>query len=414
MVNILSSRWRSIFLVAFLLLAGCVPWRAPTKNVTTSPEMVISPTSITNTKTKEPTPDVLLPNRLMIAYLNDGYLVFECLDVEDCTKKIALSEAISLIAPYRLGSVFFISPTSILVRLFSQSTNQNAVLAIEVDSGEVKEIILPGSASQDIIAHGRLVIHDPSNNTIYIVQEDLTIETVELETEIFQLIEADDEYVLALNHQPLSKNDKIFIEVIQINVRTADTTQVLVNCPPFFDPLRLPGGRSSEDRLAGWLLTISPDLEYVYLFYNNKIDDGDLIQTLGMFDTKSLEEVNSTKDPNFITFLNMTRLPSLQYRNWSYPRTAFTNTEGLSQGIHSPFDLYSLAPLVDIHEIIKKEYINAVTYVPFGNYFSIGTSTRVILVSLNGKVYKEYPLPLDRIQVTRLAPGYSIVEFHEH
>ena len=129
---------------------------------------------------------------------------------------------------------------------------------------------------------------------------------------------------------------------------------MLVSCPPFSDPLLLPGGRSSEDRLAGWLLTISPDFDNVYLFYNNKIDDGDLIQTLGMFESKNLEEIKSTKNPNFITFLNVTRLSSLQYRNWSYPRTAFTNTEGIDQGLHSPFDLNSLVPLMDVYEIIKK------------------------------------------------------------
>ncbi|MFC1878684.1 hypothetical protein ACFLZW_02105 [Chloroflexota bacterium] len=421
MANTISSRCRSILIVAFFLLAGCVPWRVLPENMTAIPSKIISPTSIANTTTTKPTPDpiatatALPPNGLMIAYLDEAYLVFERLDTGERIQKFELSQATSLAPPYRLGSVYYLRPTCLLVQLYSSATYQRAVLAVNPDSGEIKEVILSAGALRGLLAHERLVLQDISNNTIvYILQDDLTIEKVDLETEVFQLIEADDDNVLAVNHQPLNQNGKTFIEVIQINIRTGDTKRVLVNCPPFSDPLLLPRGRSSEDKLAGWLLTISPDLEYVYIFYNSKIDDEGLTQTLGMFESKSLEEVNSTKDPNFITLLNVTRLSSLQYRNWSYPSKAFTGTEGINQGLRSPFDLYSLAPLVDFYEIIKKEYKNVVSFVPFGNYFLIGTDSRVILVSLDGEIYREYPLPWDRILLVRGVREYSIVEYHAH
>lgn len=416
MMKIISPRYRYLQIVIVFLLTSCVPWRVQLENVPANPGKTSTPTTITNTKTAKPTSNsvessaLLLPNRLIIAYLDAGYLVFECLDVE-CIKKFELSKAISLVSPYQLESAYIISPTSIYVQLYSLSTHQRALLSIKVD-GEVKEITIPDNASQGIIAHGRLILQDSSNNTIYIIQDDLTVKTVELEAEISQLIEADDENVLALNRQPLNQNGKTLIEVIQLNVSTGDKKQLLVNCPPFSDPLLLPGGRSSDDRLAGVLLTISTDLKFVYMFYNSEIGDEGLTQTLGVFDTESLEEVNSIKNPSFLTLLTESRFAIFQYRNWSYPRVAFTNTEGINQGLHTPFNLNSLEPLMDVHEILKKEYIKTVTYVPFGDYYSIGSSTRVILVSLDGKIYKEYPLPLDRIQVASGDRGYSIVENH--
>lgn len=349
--------------------------------------------------------------QLTIAYLDGQSLVFECLEKGVCIKNIDLSKIKLPGSSFRLGTVHYLDPVNVFVWLYSGETNHGAVLRINRNTGEVMSIDLPSASLEGMIAHGRLVFRDYKDSKIYIVQDDLSVKTVELGSDIFQLIEADDNKIIAVNFQPIEQDEKTFIETFVIDVLSGEFARELVGCPAFTDPLNLPNLESNEDTLAGWLITVSADLKYVYLFYNHRSGEEGYKQALGMFDTHTLDEVNSAKDPAFITFLNQTRLSSQQYRNISYPRMAFTNSEGLSQGLNASMNLTTLQPLVDTLEIIKAEYIKALRFAPFGDNFAIGAYERIFLVSLDGKIVVEYPLPLDHIPLVNGKRDYQIVEY---
>jgi hypothetical protein len=84
-INIISFQHKRILIGTFFLLAGCSPGRASPSDLKETPKGITTPTSIiSNTKANVPTPDSvepstdLLPIQLRIAYLNEGYLIFEC------------------------------------------------------------------------------------------------------------------------------------------------------------------------------------------------------------------------------------------------------------------------------------------------------------------------------------------------
>lgn len=403
MRNLFSSTKKVVMLIAFLLFTGCV---SRTLLPTATPPSILTPTS-DHIKTVAPNS---LPY-LTIAYLDGQSLIFECLEKDDCIRNIDLSKIKLPGSSFRLGSVHYLDPVNIFAWLYSDETNHGAVLRINRNTGEIMSIDLPSASLEGMIAHGRLVFRDYNDSKIYIVQDDLSVKTVELGVDIFQLIEAGDNKIIAVNFQPLEQDGKTFIETFVIDVRSGEFDRELVRCPAFTDPLNLPNLESNEDTLAGWLITVSADLKYVYLFYNHRSGDGGYKQAIGVFDTDTLDEVNSAKDPAFITFLNQTRLSSQQYWNMSYPRMAFTNTEGLSQGLNAPMNLTTLQPLVDTLEIIKAEYIKALRFAPFGDNFAIGAYERIFLVSLDGKTVVEYPLPLDHIPLVNGKRDYRIVEY---
>ena len=301
---------------------------------------------------------------------------------------------------------------SIFVWLYSVGANRSVVLNVNRDTGNVKAVELPSATLEGITAHARLVFRDYMDSTVYIVQDDLSVRSIDLKSDIFQLIEADGSKIIAVNYQLFDQNGMSFIETFVIDVSSGEFSRELVRSPAFADPLNIPDLRSDDNTFAGWLITISANLEYVYLFYNHKSGDENYKQAIGMFDAKSLAEVNSVKDPSCITLINQSKFSSLQYRNISYPRTAFTNPEGLSQGLNAPIDLSTLKPLVDTEEIIKAEHINTLRFVPFGDYFAIGTNSRVILISLNGENVVEYPLPWERLTIVDGTWEYRIMEYN--
>lgn len=404
-----------------LLFSGCLPATPPdvepSETITLTPVLietvlptVISPEAATptamSTKTVTPAPIatrtakptikptqrgmVPLPDPLFaISYLYKDTLRVKCIET-DCIREIYVGDAVPFERPYKLGSAYYLNPASMFITLYTirtvPSEEKWAVLHINPETGEVKAVNISPKHRILVrdIAHERLVLVQDGTDKMMIVQEDLSLIEVDLESKIFQLIEAADNKVIAVNDQPIEQDGQTFIETFFIDVRTGEFTRELVKSPPFANWFYHPTGTSTDDLLAAHLLTVSSDLEYVYLYYNQEEGD-EFHKILGKFDTNNLEEVNSVIDPNFLRIGPGAGLYNLQYRNISYPRAVPSTREYAPEGIFAPIDLTTLRALI--------ERCGGCFIAPFGDNFAIGTRNSVFLLSLDGEIIGEYSLP---------------------
>ena len=206
-----------------------------------------------------------------------------------------------------------------------------AVLHINPETGEAKAVNISPEHRMFVrdIAHDRLVLVQAGEEKVIIVQEDLSVIEVDLGAEIFQVIEADDYKAIAVSDQPVEQDGQTFIETFAIDVRSGEFTRKLVKSPAFANWFFLPEGKSTDDTLAAYLLTVSADYTYVYLYYSQGEGD-EFHKVLGKFDTTNLEAL--LERGNFFI-------------------------------------------------------------APFGNHLAIGTRNSVMLLSFDGKIAAEYPLP---------------------
>ena len=354
----------------------------------------VTPTSIPTETTKptlSPTPGELLPlpdPLFAIAYTFEDKLRIKCIEIE-CFREIYLGDAAPFDRPYKLGSVYYLNPGSMFITLYAPRMDPNeekwAIIHINPETGEAQAVNISPEHRMFVrdIAHDRLVLVQDGKDKVIIVQEDLSVMEVDLGAEIFQLIEADDHIVIAVNDQPVEQDEQTFIEAFAIDVRSGEFTRTLVNSPAFANWFYLPEGKSTEDTLAAHLLTVSTDLEYVYLYYSQGEGD-DFHKILGKFDTISLEEVNSVIDPEYLRISTGAYLYSQQYRDVSYPRAVPISRESAPEGVFAPIDLGTLEALIGLGNFF---------IAPFGDHLAVGTKNSVFLLSLDGKIVAEYPLP---------------------
>lgn len=57
--------------------------------------------------------------------------------------------------------------------------------------------------------------------------------------------------------------------------------------------------------------------------------------------------------------------------------------------------MITLKPILNPEDILKDEKSNKFIVAPFGNYFLIGTDSRVMVITMNGVVNKIYFIPQD-------------------
>lgn len=352
--------------------------------LTSLPTETINPTIAQTQGELAPLPDPLFA----IAYIYKDSLRIECVETE-CLREINLGNAAPFEKPYKLGSVYYLNPGSMFITLYAPRMNPNedkwAIIHINPETGEAKDVNISPEHRMFVrdIAHDRLVLVPDGEEKVIIVQEDLSVIEVDLGAEIFQFIEADDHIVIAVNDQPVEQDGQTFIETFAIDVRSGEFTRKLVKSPAFANWLYLPEGESTDDTLAAHLLTVSADYTYVYLYYSQGEGD-EFHKLLGKFDTTSLEEVSSVVDPEFLRISTNAHLYSQQYRNVSYPRAVPIMRESAAEGLFAPVDLTTLEALLE-----RRNFFIA----PFGDHLAIGTKNSVMLLSFDGKIAAEYPLP---------------------
>lgn len=341
-----------------------------------------------------------LPSNLpiTIAYLVDGSISFECLDQDICFPDVNIRQ-IGMDNTYTLGSIYYVTPSRFLVVL--NLDDLAAIVQINPETREISQINLPIETDARIrtIAHGKLVLAQASR--VMIIQDDGSVIDTPVEKKVFQLIETADNKVIAITDQPIEMTGDTFINVFVIDVDTGESVEKLIQVPNF-EPNAMPtsGIPQGNEPYAGRLFTVGSDLLNTYLYYAY-MDGNDVKKELGMFDADSLKTVATYTDPQFIDTLSGY---SQQYKNIAYSR--ITDTDG--GGIDTLIRLSDLNPLIDVSQIVRQEYRKYLLFAPFGEYFLVGTGSRVLCLTLDGEVIGEFALPVDDIK-----DYYRLVEYRQ-
>ena len=328
-------------------------------------------------------------------YLIDKTITFECLNQEGCFPEINLEQIVPIDETCKLGSVYYVNSSRIFVIL--NSNGIATIVQINPTTKETTPIPIKTDARIRTIAHGKLVI--AQDDKVVIIQDDKNIVEVDVGKDIFQVIETTDNRVIAIVQQPIRIDGNTFVETFIIDVDTGEYEQKLVQSPNF-DSQTEPtlGVPQDNEPYAGRLFTVDSNLAHTYLYYLYKTADS-VQRELGMFKVDPLQSVTTISNPPFIDNLSGY---SQQYNNIAYSRIA--DTDG--GGIDTLINLSDLTPLIDTSQIISQEYKKYILFSPFGEYFLLGTGSRIILLSLDGKIVEEYALPADNI-----SQSYRIMEY---
>ena len=332
-----------------------------------------------------------------IVYLIEKTIKFECLNQEACFPDINIEQIVPLDETYKLGSVYFVNSSRIFVLLNSDGV----ATIIQINPTTKETTLIPTKIEARIrtIAHGRLVII--RDGKVVIIQDDKNIMEVDVGKNIFQVIEATDNKIIAVAPQPVRIDGNTFVETFIIDVDTGEYAQEFV-ISPNFDSQAEPtlGVPQANKPYAGRLFTVDSNLAHTYLYYLYKTADG-VRRELGMFSVNPVKPVTTISDPPFIDYLSGY---SQQYNNIAYSRIA--NTDG--GGIDTLINLSDLTPLIDTSQVIRQEYKKYILCSPFGEYFLLGTGSRIILLSLDGEIVEEYTLPTDNVP-----QSYRIMEYRQ-
>ncbi|MEW6499480.1 MAG: hypothetical protein AB1589_44485, partial [Cyanobacteriota bacterium] len=164
-----------------------------------------------------------LDGTVAIVLLEDQIVRFECVYArEDCIPDVDIKDYALLDWPYHLGPVLYYSPSSIYMILYTgnAATWESSIVHYNPQSREIKSIKLPGELKNLHLATagGRLILVGDSHRNVYIVDDNLSITSVEVGSPIHKLLGANDHEVIALNQRPVEKDGEYLIEVYVIDI----------------------------------------------------------------------------------------------------------------------------------------------------------------------------------------------------
>lgn len=241
---------------------------------------------------------------------------------------------------------------------------------------------------------------------VVIVQEDLSLLEIDLPIGLYEvpirylidLIDASEGKIIALCRR-IEKGGKELTEVFIIDADSGAFESRLLKNPNL--PKKEPGELPVVGKKYGnWTLHVSQDLRKLYFGYGMARGDGEMGSVLGKFDVSSLEEESSTGSDRCIEW--MTGYD--QYRGVLYSSRSYADGGATA----SLIDMDTIEYVMDLQEIVQQEMTSRLMVTPFGRGFLLGTNSRVIQVSVQGRILAEYPLPSDWI-----GREYVILEYRE-
>ncbi|GEM_PF-4903415 len=287
-------------------------------------------------------------------------------------------------------------------------TGYNPVLYLVAPDGALKEIALRRYVDYSLYSlHGKVIV--ATNGSIGII-EDSSVRTIRFrDIGSYILVEGQEGEVIALGKTVVQENGKPYLspadgkpfaQVVSIDLDSGQVTEKLLPAPQTEgvtqDASIVPGVRYGFTFFIG----ASPDLRRLYYTYAFVKETGDhaFYTALGVFDTEEEQDLPAVYDeccPPFDGYR--------QYRDYLMV-SHFPEAGGGALLVN----MKDLSPVVDIDELLKKdEGTRGLSLVlPFGKYFIVGADSQVFLLSPNGDLLREYPLPSDLI-----GKKYTIVAY---
>ena len=300
--------------------------------------------------------------------------------------------------PYNLSRVYYWNQESAYITLFSNSevSEKMTIIHSNPQTGDIKSIESPGEVGYTLmnIAAGRLILARYQGQSLHIVENDLSVTEVDVGVDIYRIIVAGNK-IIALNQLPLEKNGQTYVDVSVIDVvsRQAKPERLNLLGLKILDSRQMP---QPSNKYLSHIQGVSGDLKNLYCTFIS--GDEPRIVKLGTFSVESPGEIASTLEP-------VAPFGYGQYR-WMLFRSYLGESEsGISSG--SLYDMLTGRSLIDYDQNPewrrKKLWI-----VPFGDYFLLGRSDEIILLSLTGTIVERYALP-DRW----IDQDYNIVRFED-
>ena len=330
-------------------------------------------------------------------YLDGSMIHFHCMDTIACFSDIDLGEPIKTLndphqhplslqfAYYGLDSTIYLniagSIWDYLVKINPQ-TKQIQFLDINIPSLSSKPDVLP--ITPMFLPGGIKIIHNKivvatADGKIGILQDDFSLEIIDLKEPIRDFIEANDSKIIFLSQLG---NDKRQGKVFLVDVNSSMIEEKTFNVP--------------QD---AQVVTVDNSLHYLYwLSFADK--------TLHLFDIQSQKDVLSApiSDGDVYAYTTLTT-PIYQYHGILYSGGVCPCEGPL---FPSMLDMSTLKPVVNPQELLKNEDGSIGTFIiaPFGDNFLIGMTSHVLVVSPSGTVIKMYDLPKELV-----GRNYSLLEY---
>jgi hypothetical protein len=324
--------------------------------------------------------------------LNGQILEFKCLEGSNCIPNIDLSQHILLEQPYVLDTVLYWDPANVYAMLYSTdsaSPFKRIVMHINSQTGAIKSTEVPKQLSDvpfhivSAIAEGRLILTNYAYDTVYILDDDLSIIEIKIDVGAESLIETNSQEVIALSKIPIEKERSAFLRIALIDVISGQATNKLLDIPmlDITNPQAIKQGRKMNlVRIEG----ISTDLKQIYARYT--VSDKPEILRLGTIDIQSTTDVASIDDP----WLTNIAADYTQYRDMLY-RSYFPCSECSGPGAQL-INMSTITPLITTEQL-KAASGKKFEVAPFGQFFLLETNGQITLLSPNGDVIKTYSVP---------------------
>jgi len=240
-------------------------------------------------------------------------------------------------------------------------------------------------------------------NTIVILGEDFSYKIVKLESveswkacNIGGIVTGEGHKVIVFDDQPIEKNEKQFAVVFIIDLDSGEVTSKFLSVPPSENSVAPLSPTVKYNLLC---VGVSKDLKILYYSYSQvKEAGGDVLYPgLGMFDTENGKELHT---------YSKCCPPLSGYQQ--HKEYLFVGCSAEGGGTPLLLSTQDLSPVVDLGELLrgKREETSTLLLSPFGKYFVVGTHSKVFLLSQDGHILKEYPLPPDLI-----GNDYAIVKY---
>ena len=312
---------------------------------------------------------------------NSENIKFECVNEVTCIPDLNL-EKYSQPRGFQYSGVYYVDFASIFVlqQAYEPLLGKWRVVHVNLITDESQALDLPAEITDPIriVIDGMLVISERNGSRIYIVQNNMNITEIYIDTSVDWFIGTDTGQIIALNRTPKEEGGKKYVEVAVIDLALGVSTKKMIALPEFAS-LGPETERQATERYLFEVVGVSTDLENLYIAYTV----GDPPQpVLGMFDVETLAEQKTITDPNL---LNFTR-GYVQYRDVLYSG----NRDG-----HGKATLIDMVNLVPIHDFGVETEIpgQGIHIVPFGNAFLIGTGHEIFVLDATGVIIEHYPLP---------------------
>lgn len=330
-------------------------------------------------------------------YMDGSIIRFYCLDTSKCFPDVDLGDPIKTLNdpnahPLSLWSAYYGNDSMIYLVIggsiwaylieINPQTSQVRYLDINVPSLSSRADDLPMFLPAGLkMIHGKIVI-GTTDGKIGIMQDDLSLKTIDLKEPIRNFIEVNDSQAAFVSQL---QNDKKQGKVFLVDVNSGMVEEKIFNDP-------------QED---GQIITVDSGIHNLYWVSSEN-------KTLHLFNIQAQKDVRSIpiSDGDFYAYSTLT-VPLYQYHGILYSGGGCP-CEGPS--FPSMRDMSTLKPVVNPQDFIEKEEGSIGTFIiaPFGDNFLIGMTNHVLVVAPNGTVVKTYDLPKELV-----GRNYLLLEYRK-